>query len=416
MARDIFSRTLTYVDPVSGALMPLDGASVTVYNAGTTVKPTLYAVRDTANLTQITNPFTVGANGLAEFWINPGDYDILVHDNDAPARAADKTFSWSALPSVSGGIPSAFIAADAGLSVGAFGASAKRSVKEIGDVWMWWRPDANEPLPTGAVPLDGRTIPKDNGSNNGHQFTYNGAITLPDMRNAFPLGADTPTAARVALNGPGGATTGALAGAYVGEGQPAVASSDAPANAPGLSATGGSHFRNLQHAHDMAHTHDMQHTHGMDHIHSHTHTHVVPGHGHGRGDLSVNSGNANINLSINGGGGIGVSYVATGVSSRWGNFNDLAYDTGHGHGLSGNIGNIGNANGDNNFNTQGASTSNTSSPLTTGGAAGRTTTDAASTANTGPVSTPNTGNQLSATQDIRPRYVGFLMLMKVRHG
>ena len=50
-------------------------ATITVYNAGTLVKPSIYS--DTAGTAE-TNPFTTDANGRFSFYADPGEYDIKV--------------------------------------------------------------------------------------------------------------------------------------------------------------------------------------------------------------------------------------------------------------------------------------------------------------------------------------------------
>lgn len=61
---------------------PQELVSITVYNSGTTVKPTLYTDRTKA--TPLANPFTADSLGNAEFYLDPGDYDALVNGVTLP--------------------------------------------------------------------------------------------------------------------------------------------------------------------------------------------------------------------------------------------------------------------------------------------------------------------------------------------
>jgi hypothetical protein len=54
----------------------ISGASVTVYNAGTTTAATIYS-EGTLTTTE-SNPFTTGDDGVYEFYADPGLYDIQV--------------------------------------------------------------------------------------------------------------------------------------------------------------------------------------------------------------------------------------------------------------------------------------------------------------------------------------------------
>jgi len=94
---------------------------------------------------------------------------------------------------------------------------AKDAAVPLGVVFPWYRPHSSIALPSGAVPCDGSAITAAN-----HSFPGGGTITVPDLRNAFVLGADASKAA------------GAAAAAA---GTPAA---DTAAGAPGPQATGGS--------------------------------------------------------------------------------------------------------------------------------------------------------------------------------
>ena len=54
----------------------LSGASVTIYDAGTTTASTLYS--EETLVTSEDNPFETGTDGVYEFWADPGLYDIQI--------------------------------------------------------------------------------------------------------------------------------------------------------------------------------------------------------------------------------------------------------------------------------------------------------------------------------------------------
>lgn len=54
---------------------PLPNTAVTVYNRGTTVKPTIYSTR---TKTILANPFNTDSVGNLGFFVDPGEYDLLV--------------------------------------------------------------------------------------------------------------------------------------------------------------------------------------------------------------------------------------------------------------------------------------------------------------------------------------------------
>jgi hypothetical protein len=61
---------------------PQELVSITIYNRGTVVKPTLYTSRTKA--TPLANPFTADSLGNAEFYVDPGEYDALVNGVTLP--------------------------------------------------------------------------------------------------------------------------------------------------------------------------------------------------------------------------------------------------------------------------------------------------------------------------------------------
>jgi microcystin-dependent protein len=104
-SRDFFQQAFSYRDANdSNRVKPLDALQVTVKVAATPpgggANAVIYGSRSTADVTPLPNPMVLGADGLCEFWAPIADYDITIHDTVAPARVADKTFGWTASPSL----------------------------------------------------------------------------------------------------------------------------------------------------------------------------------------------------------------------------------------------------------------------------------------------------------------------------
>lgn len=218
----------------------------------------------------------------------------------------------------------------------------------IGQCILWLRADVTVPLPGGFwEPLDGRawsTVTNKMGAG-GVQLNTG---TMPDTRNAFPLGA---------------ATTGTGAGT----GTP-----------PAIGQAGGSHTYALNHAHGVtAHAHTIG-----AHAHTQTdHVHGIVGDGnHNHGMFSRQTKTLALGGSTGDSSFLQTLYVA-GFNSGGDNAS-VPGSGAHSHGGS----------------TVGAGAMNTG---TQGSYA--TSSDGSST-----------DSQLSATQDIRPKYVGFLILCRVR--
>jgi hypothetical protein len=118
---------------------------------------------------------------------------------------------------------------------------AHGSTFELGMVIEWWRPSDSVAVPTGWVVPVGQVL-----SSSEHDFAGGGSVTLPDLRNAFILGAATSgTGSTVSLP-------------------------------PTIGGTGGAHERSLVHSHTVA-----------------SHTHTVNAHNHQVDDHSHNSGSLN---------------------------------------------------------------------------------------------------------------------------
>lgn len=67
---------------------PSSGATVTVYQTGTTTLAAIYPASNTSDNppTQTANPFTTGSDGWAEFAANDGDYDIKIVYPDSTTK------------------------------------------------------------------------------------------------------------------------------------------------------------------------------------------------------------------------------------------------------------------------------------------------------------------------------------------
>lgn len=105
MARDLFISTVTrglVGEPGAGRLLEaLSGVQVTVYNSGTTTPAIIYKTKTGATQGPVAsagatgnNPFTTGATGSAEFWAEPGAYDVFVQDLLSTPRISNKTIGW----------------------------------------------------------------------------------------------------------------------------------------------------------------------------------------------------------------------------------------------------------------------------------------------------------------------------------
>lgn len=225
------------------------------------------------------NPFTTGPSGSAEFFLDPGKYDVVYTDTQAPARFAERVLSFDSVPGDAGGIPSALISGDGNLDLDALGAAIMRQVVPIGTVLDWWRPDNTVAVPAGFEIADGHLVLAAD-----HDFGTGGDINVPDCRNKFKLGANiaNPDAAQ-----------GTLA--------------DTAVAAPGIRGSGGSHTQTTP-----------AHYHGKGTLNvsaSGAHGHSDSGHSHGAADGSfffTSSANPPHPVDIGGFYSSGTSTTATG--------------------------------------------------------------------------------------------------------
>lgn len=309
----------TIANVVGGNLVPLASVNVHVYFAGTTNHATIYGSRSPTDLTPLANPMTTGATGFIEFWAESGEYDIAIHDTITPARVGDKTWGWQALSGQDGGIPSGKLAADAALPLRALDAASMRQFVPLGTVIDWWRPNSSWDAgagagapPPGFEVCDGHVVP-----DGSHDFGA-GALTLPDLRNKFIIGADISA----------GKADGT--GSVPGDGTAAY-NAQHP-NAPGIRGVGGT---NATHTHTVP-----SHFHGKGTLAASggSHAHTDSGHGHGAStdtqlanDFTLmqpgNSGIGSIWAATQAGQYFNVAYANNG--NPWG-----AWYAGHGHGVT----------------------------------------------------------------------------------
>lgn len=122
-------------------------------------------------------------------------------------------------------------------------------VHPVGSIMPWWRPSESTAIPEGWVIATGQTL-----AAGEHDFPGEGAVTLPDLRNRFLLGAATSN------TGPN------------------------ETDSPAIGYTGGKHTINIAHSHTVpSHDHTIEpHGHKVE-AHSHNldpHKHTLSNHRH----------------------------------------------------------------------------------------------------------------------------------------
>lgn len=98
MSRAAFNETVASV-AADGTLKAISNVQVTVRKVSDNSLATLWNDRTASNPgNSVSNPMVTGANGLVSFYADAGEYNISYHDQTAPARIADQTFGWDAVP------------------------------------------------------------------------------------------------------------------------------------------------------------------------------------------------------------------------------------------------------------------------------------------------------------------------------
>ena len=262
MARDFYETTIALPD-VNGHVVALAGVKVSVVpRDATDVAGSLVDIfADDTDVAELTNPIVTNASGSVRFWADgPAEYDLVFEDTIVPARISDK-MGWNAVPAKAGLVGTPALVPPGSITQAMLASSVIYNLVPIGAVLDWWRPDDTVSVPTGFEICDGHQVLKVN-----HGFSVAGNINVPDLRNAFILGADNTKA-----DGTG----------HAGQGTQAIA--DAVASAPGIRGSGGSQVHTLVTAQIPSHNHT-----GFTGYHNHSglteymdsnaqHQHSIPG-------------------------------------------------------------------------------------------------------------------------------------------
>jgi hypothetical protein len=115
MPRDFFEATLGAPD-AGGVFRVLSNLRVSVFARDTTTPVNIYQAEvgvaqgpaSAAGATGGPNPFFTGSTGSAQFWADLGRYDVVIDDNQAPARVGSRKIQWNAKPL--DGIPTSSLA------------------------------------------------------------------------------------------------------------------------------------------------------------------------------------------------------------------------------------------------------------------------------------------------------------------
>jgi hypothetical protein len=216
--------------------------------------------------TATNNPFRTGPSGNIEFWAEgPREVDVFIRDGlfEPPAnRVTERTFGWNATAVGPGSLPTSMLVKDGGITLASLADEVKRQMTQVGEVIDWWRPSVAVPIPLGFEICDGHEVVT-------HDFGTPGSINVPDLRNMFILGALPAIEDQGRANAPSVIAPFKPQSAGAGQGNTA-------AEAPGMSGTGGSNAAR-----------DLSHGHGVPGV-SHVHYVRVPDHLHGSGFYTGN--------------------------------------------------------------------------------------------------------------------------------
>jgi hypothetical protein len=175
----------------------LEDIEVTVYDADTLDEATIYSTKTGGG--SAPNPFTTTANGLINFWANPGSYDINFNDTELPARITERTIQGSAIAGDTddGGIDAAQLPQ---------GTSAQIPIINSG---------GTQQLRT----ISGSITVTDTGGFTQKYFSVEGSATLPEDSSEVTVCQTTPVSGTYAVWGKsrlkvGGAATGGVLRMY----------------------------------------------------------------------------------------------------------------------------------------------------------------------------------------------------------
>lgn len=251
---------------VTSNLQPVSGASVLVKLRATGNPVTVYAAETGG--TTVTNPLVTDANGRVNGWVDEGSLILTVsgsgittYNQPYEAARADQLVSIDGSRVQSNTMPGSSLADNSipntKLAQGAvLGKHLAESAMPLGTIIAWWQPSkpgGGFTIPSGWALCNGQIL-----LSGSHDFAGGGSVTLPNLIDRVPRGADAALAY-------GAAATGSTAG--------------------GMNAVWGANSVNLAHTHNMDHTHGIAaHSHQIQdhqHYHDHSHTAYVPDHVHG---------------------------------------------------------------------------------------------------------------------------------------
>jgi hypothetical protein len=178
---------------------------------------------------------------MARFSQPSGKFRVWDQDAD-PYQHPDLQVNWDSLDAMIGA-PTGGTWPPSGQSIYSILQSLTTATAPLGAYMMWHRFEATQPLPSGWVECNGQTILAANHDLVDGNGVHLGNVTLPDFRNAFPIGADSSLILGTASS--------------VGQGS---------TFAPGIGGAGGSNGQ-LTHSHTLpSHYHDHPHIHEVGNI------------------------------------------------------------------------------------------------------------------------------------------------------
>lgn len=286
MARTGYIETICSIAS-DGTLKAISNVRVTVTRHGTSTPATIYA--DAAG-TPKSYQFVTGADGLAEFYADFGEYDITFHDLNGTPRIGDKTIYWQSNP-----VDQGFVGFDMG--------DLKTSSKKV-DHGRWLRMDGRELSQTqveaalGLTAGDAAAFVTYMGTGSGSMYGAAAAskVKLPNTLRRIPVyeGGSGDTGGDSNASGLTARSLGALAGA---ETVTLTASqSGLPAHGHSVTDPGHAHSASSDSKTPVITASQSAHTHGVSGS-----TSTDPGHAHGLTQKSVGAASP-FTFATNGGG------------------------------------------------------------------------------------------------------------------